>query len=145
MHEALGPAVAAPDELADRQRIQELVGEQDHRAGRQILDPVVPRGAGQRGGLDRAQPGRGLDQVHAQRRPERRRDCGDGAQRVGHQRAAAGPGLGQDHRVGAAHRLPGDGGPGAQDLPEGLADLGRGGEVGERVVGGVVLRRWRGP
>ena len=60
------------------------------------------------------------------------------AQRVGHQGAAAGAGLNQQHGRGAPQQIPGHRGPCAQQLAEHLADLRGGGEVGERVVGGVV-------
>ena len=61
--------------------------------------------------------------MQAQRGVEGGGDAGDGADRVRHQRAAAGAGFGQDHLVRPAQGFPGDGGPGAQDLAKGLADL----------------------
>ena len=49
--------------------------------------------------------------MQPQRRGEVGRHLPHGAQRVGHQRAAARPGLGEQHRVGRADALPGDGRP----------------------------------
>ncbi len=66
-HPALRPAVRRAPELPDRQRIQELVRQQQQRAGRQRLDPIVPNGPRQALGLHRAQPRRGLDQMQPQR------------------------------------------------------------------------------
>ncbi len=144
-HPALGPACAAADELADRQRVQELVGEQDRRKLRQRVHAVVPgdRRASslQAFRLQAAQPRRGLDQVELQRRARSR------ARRSRMARSASaisvprpGPQFGERHRGGAAHRLPGHGGPGAEQLAEHLGDLRRGGEVPERVVRRVIRR-----
>ena len=50
-------------------------------------------------------------------------------QRVGHQRAAPGPKLGEHEFLRRAHRLPGGDRPEADQLAEDLADLGRGDEI----------------
>ena len=66
---------------------------------------------------------------------------GGGAQRVAHQRAAAGAELGEHEGVGAALVGPDLGRPEADQLAEHLADLGGGDEVArraERIAGGVV-------
>ncbi len=140
--EALRPAIAAADELADRQRVQELVGQQQQRRLGQGLQPVMPAGARARQPfrLDRPQPRRGLDQVHPQRGAKIRRHPAHGAQRVRHQRAPPGPGLGQDHRIRPPQQRPAHRRPGAQNLAEGLADLRRCGEIGERIALGIIGR-----
>ena len=140
------PGAVAADELADRQRVQELIAQQQQRARRQGGDVVMPGGhlARQRARLGGAEAGRGLDQMHAQGGAEGGRGLADGAQRIGHQRAPARAAFGQDHGVGTSHRLPCHGAPGAEHLAKGLGDLGRGGEIARaaelrclpRVIGG---------
>ena len=109
-HEALRPAVAAADELADRQGVEELVGQQDQRAvaagsppsSCQAAPPAqqrLLRGA-QRGARSRPDAA-----AAAARKPGT--TSADGAQRVGHQRAAAGARLAQSTGSGRAHLLPG--------------------------------------
>ena len=141
-HEPLRPAIAAADELADRQGIEELVGQQQQRGVGQGIQPVVPAclRPGQPFRLHGPQPRRGLDQVHTQSGPEIRRHPADGAQRVRHQRAAARPGLRQHNRVGPAEQRPAYRRPGAEHFAEGLADLGGCREIGERVAVGVICR-----
>ena len=142
------PAGGAADELADRQGVEELVGEQDERAVGQVGEVVMPGGAGQgmerndlqRLGLLGAQAGGELDQMELGGGGKGGGDAAGQPPGVGHQGAAAGAELGEDDGVGAAELLPRDDRPGAEQLAEDLADLGRGGEVGERVVGGVVKR-----
>ena len=48
---ALGPAAAGLLELADGQGVEEFVGQQQQRAGRQVFQAVVPGGTGQCGFL----------------------------------------------------------------------------------------------
>ena len=79
-------------------------------------------------GLTGAQDGAGLDQVQLHGLEELGHD-GGGAERVGHQRAAAGPELDQPDRGGAAGVEPGLDQGEAQELAEELADLGGGDEV----------------
>ena len=74
--------------------------------------------------------------MQPERGPEGGGHIARGAQRIGHQRAAAGAAFHQQHGIGAAHPVPDHGGPGAQHLPEGLADLGRRGEVAAPAEGG---------
>ena len=40
--EALAPAALGADELADRQRVEELVGDDDRRPGRRLRQPLMP-------------------------------------------------------------------------------------------------------
>ena len=61
-------------------------------------------------------------------------------QRIRHQCTASRTGLDQQHRIGTTEQLPRDRGPQTEDFAENLADLGRGGEVGERILGRVVDR-----
>ncbi len=68
--EALAPAGAATHELADRQRVEELVGEQEQRPGRQRVQRFVPFGPREPRLLHRAQARRGLDQMQPQRGAE---------------------------------------------------------------------------
>ena len=90
-----------------RQRVEELVGERSSgavagRSARAACQPAVV--LGQPLGLTRAQDGAGLDQVQLAR-PRGIRRTPRGAERVGHQRAAAGPELDQrGPRAGRPHR-----------------------------------------
>jgi hypothetical protein len=130
-HMPLEPGLAAPDELPDRQRVEEFICQQQHRPVRHLRQPVVPAGhrIPQHPRLRRAQAGGGLHQMHPQRPPERDGHFAHRAQRVRHQRAAARPAFHQQHRVRPAHLLPGDRGPQPEHLAEGLGDLGCRGEV----------------
>ena len=94
-----GPAIVGAHKLAHWQRVEEFVGQQDDRAAGQACQTVVPLGVGHRAGLDRAQAGRGLDKMDLCRAVKIGGDAGRQAQRVGHQRAAPGAGLGQNDRV----------------------------------------------
>jgi len=142
-YDTLVPAAALLDELADRERIQELAGDQQRRPVRhagQALVPVRP-GVRQRRGLPGAQDGAGLDQMQLRGIARRRHGLGNGAQRVGHQRAAPGPQLDQPYRRGPTHGIPQRGAPQPDQLAVNLRDLGRGDEVAleaERVSCGVV-------
>ena len=60
------------------------------------------------------------------------RHAARGAQGIGHQGAAAGAELDQQHRIGRAEPLPIIGAPQADQLAEDLADLGRGDEIAAR-------------
>ena len=141
---ALVPAVASSTELIDRQRVEELVRDDDARAR-----PAPPRCrpchatgtdaasvACWRGAQHRA----GLDQMHRRRRGKIRQRL-RGAQRVGHQRAAARPELDQPHVARRAHRRHTVAAHSADQLAEHLADLGRGDEIAaapERIARHVV-------
>jgi hypothetical protein len=124
--------------LADRQGVEELVGQQQQRAVWDRVQPIVPGRPRQASGLERAQPRGGLDQVQRQGGVEIGGDLRHRPQRVGHQGAAARAGLHQQHGARAPQQAPGYRRPQAQQLAEHLADLGCGGEVGERIVGRVV-------
>ena len=57
------PALLAADPLPDWQSIEELVGGQQQRGGRQILDPLVPNGIRHLLGLSLPQARAGFDQM----------------------------------------------------------------------------------
>ena len=78
--------------------------------------------------LQRLQPFVDLDKMKIDRGMEAR-DAARGAQRIGHQGAAAGAQLDQSHRLRPAHRQPALGQPGAQKLAEHLGDFRRRREV----------------
>ena len=131
-----------------RQRVEELVGDQQHRSLRHLVERGVPpdRLAREARALQAAQARAGLDQMQAQARAKsrhlRRRP-----QDIRHQGAAAGPELDQQAGVGPAEVRPGPGEPEPHELAEHLADLGRGDEVAggaERIVPGVVAERRMG-
>ena len=138
---AFGPDAVAAGELADGEGVEELVGQQDQGAGGELLDGVVPGRGGEAACLLGAEARGGLDEMQAEGLVEIGGDLGDGPEGVLHEGAAAGAAFDEEHRVGAAERMPDDGGPGAQEFAEDLGDLRRGGEVLEgvffRVVGGV--------
>ena len=98
---ALGPAARRLVELAHRQGIEELVGDQQRRARRHIVEAFVPgRAPGGEGGLlDGAQRFVDLDEMKIDR-GVKARDAARGAQGIGHQGAAAGSQLDQPHRRG---------------------------------------------
>ena len=132
--EAFGPAGPAAHELANRQRVEELVGDQQQRTVRQRVDAVgetrreVGRGGGEAALLFLPQDRARLDEVE----PQGAAEFGDGprrAQQIGHKRAAAGTEFGQDHRIGPSDALPAVDQASADQLAEYLADFGRGDEV----------------
>ena len=147
---ALVPAVGAHHRLVDRQRVEELVGQDDQRAIRHFPQRGMPRDR-QVGGVEGLplQPFQhrvDLDEMHDHRRAEVRHHLG-GPQGVEHHGAAAGPELDQADVLGRAHRPPGRRRPQPDQLAEHLADLGRRGEVAagaERVAGRVIARAWDG-
>ena len=148
-HQALVPAPRPADELADRQGVQELVGDQQQRpVARQARRLVVPlhRQPGQERRLPLAQGRAGLDQMDAHGGGERghhpRRP-----QRVGHQRAAPGPELDHGHPAGPPEIEPVLHQRQADQLAEQLADLRRGDEVAggaQRIAARIVARHWMG-
>ena len=142
--EPLPPAVGGAQVVAHRQGVEELVGDHDRGAGRHILHAGVPgqgdAAALQRRALGSAQDGAGLDEVEAESVGEARHPAQD-AERVAEQRAAAGAELDEVQPLRAAHRGPDRGHPGADELAEHLARLGRGGEIAagaEGIAGEIV-------
>jgi hypothetical protein len=89
--------------LADGQSVEEFVGDEEQRMGRQVLNAVCPDGpiAMQSLRLDRPQTGGGFDQNHPHRGMKTRHGFGC-AQDIGHQRAATGAKFGQGERIGRA-------------------------------------------
>ncbi len=128
--DALPPSGIGHHELMDRQRIPELIGDQQHRARRQGVEAAVPlrREALQRRFLRGDQRGVDLDQMDLRGREEVGRNPG-GAQGIGHQAAAAGAELSQDERRGLAHARPEIDTPKPDHLAEHLAHFWRGREV----------------
>ncbi len=134
---------AVRDQLMHRQRVEELVGDQQQRPRRDLVEALVPARVPAREtlGLAAAQARAALDQVEA-----RARRGSPARARVARNRSASSvprPGPSSTRRTGrgapwsaqawASHS--------ADDLAEGLADLGRGDEVAggaERVVAAVV-------
>ena len=138
VHQAFAPASADPHELADRQRVEELVRNPDGRTVRYRVRAVVPDGVEALRALEGAKRGRGFHEMHFG--PERRLQPG-GAERIGHQRAAPRPELDQPDIRRPAQPHPGIHAPEPHDLAEHLADFGRGGEIPaapERVATGIV-------
>ena len=131
--------------LTDRQGVEELVGDQDGRAIRNVLQPVVPLDGVAQDRLQRlalavAQVRAGFHQmddgVVAEQRQHRRRP-----QHVGHQRAAAGTQLHQMEGAGAAQPRPCIDAPEPDQFAEHLADFRRGGEIAalaERIAPHVI-------
>ncbi len=133
---ALGEAILGPHILADRQRIEEFVGDDDQRPVGEFLNARCEEGRvrGQLLLLYRPQMRARLDQHDVRRGEKIGRETG-GAQRVGHQRAAAGAELGEHHARRAAHPPPGFHRPEADEFAEHLADLGGGDEIAGRAEG----------
>ncbi len=130
--DALAPVVSAAHELADRERVQKFIGDEQHRAARHVRQIIVPPGRrAQRLFLRRAQHRAALDQMQPRGAREVRHKP-RGAERVLHQRAAARPELDQQNRIGRAHPLPQIDAPQADQLAEHLADLWRGDEIAAR-------------
>ena len=143
--QTLAPAAAATHVLPERQRVEEFVGEQDHRAARHLREHRMPRGRRCRGrerlALPSAQHRAGLDQVQTGGRDEFGGDPSPRPPGVGRQRAASGAEFHQPNRVRRTHRPPDLDAPRADQFAEHLADLRRGGEVAggaERIAGRVV-------
>ena len=142
--QALAPAAARPLELADGQRIEQLVRNEQKRRVRHAVEIVVPGDVAtrERGALLLAQRWARLHQVQARRLDESRRSCG-GAQGVRHQRSPARTEFGEDHGVGPAHDVPYRGAPQADQLAKHLAYFGRGDEIAaspDRIAGHVVAQ-----
>ncbi len=137
---AFEPAVGGTHQLVDRQRVEELVGDNQQRGivgqGRKIV-VVVAIGKGL--ALDRAQRRRGLDEMHLRREFVARSGC----QRISRKRPATRPQLDIVDALAAAHAHPQIGEPQADQLAEHLADFGRGDEIAliaERIAAGIVAR-----
>ncbi len=133
---------AVRGELADRQRVEEFVGDQEQRQRRQVGGVVVP-GDGATGSAACCRSRRCAEAstrctciAACEARHVRR-----GAQHIGHQGAAAGPELGQREGRRRALIQPGLRQAQPDQLAEHLADLGRGGEIAgsaEGIAGGVI-------
>ena len=141
---ALAPEAALAHDLPDGKGVDELVGDEDERAVRHVLDRSVPlqrdRAIAQRLVLDAAEHGACLDQSYGDA-VEKLGHASPGAERVSHQGAASRPKLGDDHRGGLAHGLPDGGGPDTDQLAEDLADLRSGDEIAfapDRLTRGVI-------
>ena len=144
-HQPLAPAALGGEELANRQGIEELVGDEQRRARRHVLEPVVPvkgEAGGGEGGLLPLPQGRArLHEMHDGGRLEVGQDTGR-AQQVRHQGAAPRSQLDEAAGGRAAHGVPDFHHPQADQLAEHLADLGRRGEIAGRaegIAGGVVV------
>ncbi len=145
--DALPPDAAEAHELTNRQRVEELVGDEEEGPRRNLRERSMPGdlapGVRQRLRLARFQHRARLDKMHRERVAELldlRRD----AENVRHQRAAARPELDELHRRRRADHPPDVDEPGADDLAEHLADLRRGHEIAvraERVARRVVAVR----
>jgi hypothetical protein len=136
--QALAPAALRAHELPDRERVEELVGEGDRRAVRDVAEIGMP---GQRdGGAREGRPLPGFEhgarfhEVQAQG-VEEAGEGAPGSQGVGSKRSATGAELDEPHGVRAPHPLPDGRGPQPDQLPEHLADLGRGREIPRRAEG----------
>ena len=129
-HDSLPPAVADALELADRQRVEELVGDDQQGAARHRLEFVVPCGPGARqaGALRRAQGAVRFDQMQADGVTEPR-NAARGAERVGEERAAARPQFDEADARRPAHAPPQDRTPEADQLTEHLAHFRRSDEI----------------
>jgi hypothetical protein len=130
--------------LVHRQRVEELVGQEDDRAFRNLIERIVPQDRFldvlERLLLALAQRRAHLDQVHHQRGQKLRHDLRR-AQRVKHHGAAARAKLDQPHVLRLAHLLPHRSRPQPDQLAEDLAHLRRGDEIAgatERIAGHVV-------
>ena len=130
---ALVPAIVHAHELADRQGVEELVGDDQQRAVADLLEAVDPFGIiGFEPRILLGDQRRiGLEQPQVERVAKAFGAAGD-AQHVGHQRAAAGAEFEQGEGLGAAHLLPEIDEEEADQLAEHLADFGRGDEVAGR-------------
>ena len=129
------------DQLPDRQRVEEFVGDDDQRPSRQTRRSMSCHCASGNGlACACAQDRTGLDEMDAaaQSRPGHR------AQRIGGERAAARAELDTSARPdGSPARSHRSASTGPDQLAEHLADLGRGGEVArraERIARRVIMR-----
>ena len=159
---ALTPSPIDEHQLPDREGIQELVGDDDRRPLRHLVDRLVPfdghwpthtplalslsKDSRRRIAVVRpALHGVGAKRLllhRAQRRAgldqvhggrgQERRHRPRRAQGIAHQGAAARPELDEAQRRGAAHALPDDSTPHSDQLAEHLADLGRRDEIPAR-------------
>ena len=142
---ALAPALGGHHQLANRERVEEFIGEQQKRAIlRQRVDRIVKLRPGQSAALDLAQRFGALDKMHLG--PQTL--AGHGAQRILGQRPAARPQFDIDRIAGASRAHPDIRQPQTRHFAEHLADFGRGGEIAptrfawrpQRVAGGVIAR-----
>ena len=141
---ALAPYAALPHELLHGKGVDELVGKDDERAFRHVLDAFAPLDRRERAFKRRllhiAHCGARLDQSNGDALQELG-NAPPGTERVGHQRAATGTELGNDRLAGLAHRLPDGDGPQAEKLTEDLAHLRRSDEIAgasDRLARGVI-------
>ena len=123
------PPLHAADMLADRQRVEEFVGDQQQRprrAGRRSLSCQCASGIARL--LQLAQHRAGFDEMDLACETRRAHH----AQRIGGQRAAARPELGIDRVLGRPGARPAIGQRRADHFAEHLADFRRGGEIAAR-------------
>ena len=134
--DTLLPGAVDPLELPDRQRVEELVRNDQRRAGRHGLEAFVPSGVGvsKRGGLRRAQAFVRLHKVQIDGVAKGRHGP-RGTQRIGKEGTAAGAELDEAHPLRLSHGLPHHHAPKSDQLAEHLAHLGRGDEVAARADG----------
>ena len=134
-HDALPPLPSDPHELPHRQRVEELVGDDDRGPGRNLAELLRPcdgdAAVEQELVLHRRQRRARLHEPDVERGAEFRDDPGR-AQRVAHQRAPAGPDLDQVDGARRTHARPHLGRPQADKLAEHLRDFRGGGEVAAR-------------
>ena len=134
-HDPLPPLAADPHELPHRQRVEELVGDDDCGTRGNLAEFLRP-GDGdaaveQKLVLHRRQRRARLDEPDVERGAEFRDDPGR-AQRIAHQRAPARPDLDQMDRARRTHARPHFRRPQAEKLAEHLRDFRGGGEVAAR-------------
>ena len=129
-HDPFGPPGTAAHQLADRQCVEELVGDEQQRSVGEVVDArdEMRFGGVQPALLRRPQHRARLDEVELER-PAELGQGRRGAQKIEGQRAASGAQLDEDHRIGLADALPQIGAPQPDQLAENLADLGGGDEI----------------
>src|SRR6516165_11281908 len=132
-HQSLRPVDAAAHELPNRQSVEELVGDEQHRAVGQILEARYPDRFRLREALllHGAERGTRFDQMEAQRAIKIRHGC-RGAQQIADQHAATGSELREDDGIGSAQLTPHHGAPQTDQLAKHLADLWSSDEVALR-------------
>ncbi len=131
----LAPAAFLPGELADRQGVEELVGDEHERTFGNGVEGPVPVGViADPFSLEGFKPGARLDEMDTRRLPEGGRN-GAGPQQVRHQRSPPGPKLDQAEGGGLAHGLPLADAPDSDEFAEDLGDFRRGDEVASLAEG----------
>ena len=118
--DAFVPALFATHRMVDRQRIEEFVRQEDRGACGNFSHIAMPgdrhAGGAERLALFRRQHTAHFDQMHRDCGAKRRQRLG-GAQRIRHQRAAAGAELDQIDACGRTHLPPHRRGPRADSSP----------------------------